>query len=178
MVFCGSLDNVIDRGVLLRTSHHDVFLFVDALPVHEEDFAWLDITIVSKVKFIVNDRSQTLRLSETVLHTLIALNMKCVRGNPYKCHTVILAVAVCYRLMKTTHRFCHHNRFTCTCWCLEYYLPAHSVYIQLLDGLINEFLYLGFLISFKFHSASSLSFCLESSANDFSSRELIAFIDY
>ena len=178
MVFCGSLDNVIDRGVLLRTSHHDILFLVDALPVHEEHFAWFYITIVSKIKFIIDDRCQTLCLSKTILHTLITLNMKSIWRYPYKRHTVILTVAICYRLMKTTHRFCHHNRFTCTCWCLEYYLPAHSVYIQLLDGLINEFLYLGFLISFKFHSASSLSFCIEPSSNDFSSRELIAFIDY
>ena len=81
IVLC-TAGNIIERGRVFGFAHHQVLILVDALPIHKEYFARLDVAVGGVVEFIVYDRSQGAILSEIILHLEVALLVQFIWSNP------------------------------------------------------------------------------------------------
>ena len=84
--FLGAAGEVVQRGGTFRFAHHDVFVLVDALPVHEEHFTGMDVAACRMVQFIVCHGTEHTGFGEVILHLQVALLVQLVGRDPDKGH--------------------------------------------------------------------------------------------
>ncbi len=151
-----SASYLIERCGAFAVAHHYVLLFIDALPVHEKNFARPDS--LALVEFVKHNGLQFSCFRKRPFQAHVTLQMQLSRSKPYESALLEACVAARFQLVDDIgERLASHHSLAGAGGSLEHHFATRTANVEQFYNLLGEFTDSVLLIFKRFHSLPPFS---------------------